>query len=90
MANHDSALRQMRRSRKKRAINRANTAQLKTQVKKLRAAMDKGDAPAAKAIVSATFSELDRAAKKGAIHRNAASRTKSRLARKLNAVSAQA
>ena len=48
MANHDSALRQMRRSRKKRAINRANTAQLKTQVKKLRSAMEKGDAAAAK------------------------------------------
>ncbi len=86
MANHDSALRQMRRSRKKRAINRANTAQLKTQVKKLRSAMEKGDAAAAKTLASP---ELDRAAKKGAIHRNAASRTKSRLARKLNAVSAQ-
>jgi len=84
VANHDSALRQMRRSRKKRAINRANTAQLKTQVKKLRAAIDKGDAAAAKTLVSATFSELDRAAKKGAIHRNAANRTKSRLARRLN------
>ena len=89
MANHDSALRQMRRSRKKRAINRANTAQLKTQVKKLRSAMEKGDAAAAKTLVAPTFSELDRAAKKGAIHRNAANRTKSRLARKLNSVSAQ-
>lgn len=78
----------MRRSRKKRAINRANTAQLKTQVKKLRSAMEKGDAAGAKAIAAATFSEVDRAAKKGAIHRNAADRTKSRLARRLNAVSA--
>ena len=89
MANHDSALRQMRRSRKKRAINRANTAQLKTQVKKLRSAMEKGDAAAAKTLASPTFSELDRTAKKGAIHRNAANRTKSRLARKLNSVNAQ-
>ena len=78
----------MRRSRKKRAINRANTAQLKTQVKKLRAAMEKGDATTAKALAAPTYSELDRAAKKGAIHRNAADRTTSRLARKLNAVSA--
>ena len=78
----------MRRSRKKRAINRANTAQLRTQVKKLRAAMEKGDATTAKALAAPTYSELDRAAKKGAIHRNAADRTKSRLARKLNAVSA--
>ena len=89
MANHDSALRQMRRSRKKRAINRANTAQLKTQVKKLRSAMEKGDAAAAKTLAAPTFAELDRAAKKGAIHRNAADRTKSRLARRLNTVSAQ-
>ena len=79
----------MRRSRKKRAINRANTAQLKTAVKKLRSAIEKGDLTAAKVLAPATFSEVDRAAKKGAIHRNAASRTKSRLARKLNAVSAQ-
>jgi small subunit ribosomal protein S20 len=78
----------MRRSRKKRAINRANTAQLKTQVKKLRSAMDKGDAAGAKALAPPTFSELDRAAKKGAIHRNAADRTKARLARRLNAVTA--
>jgi len=89
VANHDSALRQMRRSRKKRAINRANTAQLKTQVKKLRSAMEKGDAAAAKTLAAPTFAELDRAAKKGAIHRNAADRTKSRLARRLNTVSAQ-
>jgi small subunit ribosomal protein S20 len=89
VANHDSALRQMRRSRKKRAINRANTAQLKTQVKKLRSALEKGDAAAAKGLASATFSELDRAAKKGAIHRNAANRTKSRLARKLNATASR-
>lgn len=78
----------MRRSRKKRAINHADAAQLKTQVKKLRAAMEKGDATTAKALAAPTYSELDRAAKKGAIHRNAADRTKSRLARKLNAVSA--
>ena len=78
----------MRRSRKKRAINRANTAQLKTQVKKLRSALEKGDAAAAKGIAAQTYGELDRAAKKGAIHRNAANRTKSRLARRLNAVTA--
>ena len=37
------------------------------------------------ALLAATLSEIDRAAKKGAIHRNAAARHKSRLTRKLNA-----
>lgn len=77
----------MRRSRKKRAINRANTAQLKTQIKKFRTALQ-GETKADAALLSATLSEIDRAAKKGAIHRNAAARHKSRLTRKLNATRA--
>jgi small subunit ribosomal protein S20 len=78
----------MRRSRKKRAINRANNAQLKTQIKKFRTSLQGGEAKADAALLSATLSEIDRAAKKGAIHRNAAARHKSRLTRKLNATRA--
>lgn len=72
----------MRRSRKKRAINRANTAQLKTQIKKFRTALEKGKGEGEKNL-SATLSEIDRAAKKGAIHANAAARYKSRLTKRL-------
>ena len=86
MAHHASALKQMRQSLKHRARNRRNLAQLKTQVKKLRAALAKGDAVAAKALLPATVSEIDRAAKKGVVHDNAAARYKSRLSRRISAL----
>ena len=88
MAHHASALKQMRQSLKHRARNRKNLSQVKTQVKKLRAAIAKGDAEAAKKSLSETVGEIDRAAKKGVIHDNAAARYKSRLSRKVNALAA--
>ncbi len=86
MAHHSSALKQMRQSLKHRARNRKNLSQVKTQVKKLRAAIAKGDADAARKSLSETVGEIDRAAKKGVIHDNAAARYKSRLSRKVNAL----
>ena len=86
MAQHASALKQMRQSLKHRARNRKNLSQVKTQVKKLRAAIAKGDAEAARKTLSETVGEIDRAAKKGVIHDNAAARYKSRLSRKVNAL----
>ena len=86
MAQHASALKQMRQSLKSRARNRKNVSQIKTQVKKLRAAIAAGDAVAAKKLLPETVGEIDRAAKKGVIHDNAAARYKSRLSRKINAL----
>jgi small subunit ribosomal protein S20 len=78
----------MRQGLKHRMRNRKNLSQVKTQVKKLRAAIAKGDAEAAKKTLSETVGEIDRAAKKGVIHDNAAARYKSRLSRKVNALAA--
>jgi small subunit ribosomal protein S20 len=88
LAHHASALKQMRQGLKHRMRNRKNLSQVKTQVKKLRAAIAKGDAEAAKKTLSETVGEIDRAAKKGVIHDNAAARYKSRLSRKVNALAA--
>ena len=88
MAQHASALKQMRQSLKHRARNRKNLSQVKTQVKNLRAAIAKGDAEEAKKTLSETVGEIDRAAKKGVIHDNAAARYKSRLSRRINGMSA--
>ena len=76
MAQHASALKQMRQSLKHRARNRKNLSQVKTQVKKLRAAIAKGDADEAKKSLGETVGEIDRAAKKGVIHDNAAAGTR--------------
>ena len=88
MAHHASALKQMRQGEKRRARNRKNLSQLKTQVKKLRAAIAEGNAEAAKKLLPETVGEIDKAAKKGVVHDNAASRYKSRLARKVSALGA--
>jgi small subunit ribosomal protein S20 len=78
----------MRQSRKNRARNRKNLSQLKTQVKKLRAAISAGNAGEAKKLLPPTVGEIDRAAKKGVVHENAAARYKSRLSRKVSALAA--
>ena len=86
MAHHASALKQMRQSVKSRARNRKNVSQVKTQIKKLRAAIAAGDAETARKLLSETVGEIDKAAKKGIVHDNAAARYKSRLSRKVNAL----
>jgi small subunit ribosomal protein S20 len=78
----------MRQSEKRRARNRKNLSQLKTQVKKLRAAIAGGDAEAVKKLLPETVGEIDKAAKKGVVHDNAAARYKSRLSRRVNALGA--
>jgi small subunit ribosomal protein S20 len=88
VAQHASALKRMRQSEKRRARNRKNLSQLKTQVKQLRAAIAEGNAEAAQKLLPATVGEIDKAAKKGVVHDNAASRYKSRLSRKVSALGA--
>ena len=87
---HASALKQQRQDVKRKARNRKNVSQLKTQVKKLRSAVSAGDSAAAQATLNETVSVIDRAAKKGVIHDNAASRLKSRLTRRVNSVKGSA
>ena len=89
MAHHASALKQQRQGLKHRDRNRRNVSRLKTRIKGLRGAIAKGDAAAVKTALAETVSEIDKAAKKGVIHDNAAARYKSRLSRRLNALSAQ-
>jgi small subunit ribosomal protein S20 len=79
----------MRQGLKHQARNRRNVSQLKGQIKKLRAALTAGKADEARKLLSETTGEIDRAAKKGVIHDNAAARYKSRLSRRFNALSAQ-
>ena len=88
MAHHASALKQMRQSQKRRARNRSNQSQFKTQLKKLRDAISSGDAEAAKKLLPETVGQIDKAAKKGVVHDNAAARHKSRLTRKVTALAA--
>ena len=88
MAHSASAKKQYRQSLKHKARNRRNSSLLKGHVKKLRAVLASGDAVAAKKLLPETVGQIDKAAKKGVIQDNAASRYKSRLSRRVNALAA--
>ncbi len=83
MPNNAAAEKRMRQEKKRRLRNRMVKSSVKTQITKARQAITSGadDQEAVRAAVS----ELDRAAKKGVIHRNNAARRKSRLMKQLNA-----
>lgn len=87
MPNIKSAKKQMRQNVKRRMRNRMVRNKARTFVKKATDALAAGEVtPAAEAIREA-MSQLDKAAQKGVIHRNNADRRKSRLAKKLSALS---
>ena len=83
MPNNAAAKKRMRQEQKRRLHNRSVKSLVKTQITKARnaVALDEN----AEEAVRAAVSELDRAAKKGVIHRNNAARRKSRLMKQLNA-----
>ncbi len=82
MPNNRAAAKRMRQEQKRRLHNRSIKSLVKTQITKARQAIAT-DADAEAAVRDAV-SELDRAAKKGVIHRNNAARRKSRLMKQLN------
>ena len=89
MPNHKSAEKRVRQSERRRLINRNNRTKLRTSIKKLRTALDGGDAQAAGGLLPITVSEIDKAVRKGALHRNAAARHKSRLTMRVTQASAK-
>jgi small subunit ribosomal protein S20 len=86
MAKHPSAVRQHRRSIRRNTVNRKNKSVLRSQVKKLREAIQQNDKEAAQKLVPPTISLIDKSSKKGAIHKNKAARFKSRLTRKVGLI----
>ena len=90
MANTKSAIKREKIAEKRHARNVAVKSATRTFVKKARTAITASPAEAQADIIAAV-SALDRAAKKGVIHKNNASRRKSRLMKAFNrAVSAAA
>ena len=79
MANHKSAEKRNRQNVKRNAINRASRSKLRTQVKKLRAALGSSDKTASTELLNPTVSLIDKMVNKGIIHKNTAARYNSRL-----------
>jgi small subunit ribosomal protein S20 len=86
LANKESALKRMRQNEKRRQRNRIFRGQARTFVKKARLAIDVGVVEDARQTTLEAISALDKAAQKGIIHKNNASRRKSRLMKKLAAL----
>ncbi len=82
-----SALRSLRISRVRALRNQSVKSAIKTFVKKTRAAIANGEEQAAD-FLQQTASVVDKAAKRGIIHKNAAARRKSRLTRQMKAAKA--
>jgi small subunit ribosomal protein S20 len=86
MANHFSAMKRARQTEKRTVRNRANSSQLRTALRSLRESLETGDKAAAGQTYRQTVSALDKAIQKGVLHENTASRYKSRLSARLNAL----
>lgn len=88
MATHSSAVKAHRQNLARRERNRQYRTRLRGTLKTLRSALAQGDLERASASMSDSVSLVDKIAAKGIIHRNAAARHKSRLARALAKASA--
>ena len=84
MANHKSALKRAGQNERRRLRNKAVQTRVKNVVKDVRLAVaqDAGDAVEQ---LNAAKSAIDKAAKKGVLHKKTASRKVSRLSRQVNA-----
>ncbi|MFB0565034.1 MAG: 30S ribosomal protein S20 [Candidatus Aminicenantaceae bacterium] len=88
MAHHKSAIRQWRRSLRRRAINRRNKSILRSQIGNLREAIENKDKEEVQRLLPLTFSVIDKSVKKGTIHENKGNRYKSRLSRQVELINA--
>jgi len=81
-----SAVKNIRKTRRRRAINIVRRGRLRSQIKKLRLLLAKKDAGGARLELGRTLALLDKSIGTGIIHRNAAARHKSRLTRQVDAL----
>ena len=82
MPNIKSAIKRVKVNAKKNLRNRMVKSSVKTTLKKFDAAVASEPQQAA-VLLNASFSALDKAVAKGVLHKNAASRKKARLAKRL-------
>jgi small subunit ribosomal protein S20 len=81
MPNTKSANKAMRQSRRRNAINLRTKSKFKSAVKSTRSHIAAGSAKDASESLKKAMSALDKAVKKNVLHKNTASRRKSRLAK---------
>jgi small subunit ribosomal protein S20 len=88
--NIKSAIKRVKTSEKRRLQNASQKSALRTAVKAVETAIQNNDSAAASQAYQLAAKKLDKAVTKGLLHKNAAARKKSRLAKKVNALAAKA
>ncbi len=88
MANTPSAIKSIRQIASRTEDNRRNKSRMRTVVKKLHTAIESNDSKVAQELLAPTVSALDKSVQKGVLKKNTASRIKSRLTVKVNALAA--
>lgn len=89
MAHSLQAKKRARQDAKRRTINRARKSQIKTQIKHFETALSSGNAEAAGEQYKLIVKKLDKTAATSTMHKKTAARKKSRLAKKLTALTAK-
>ena len=88
MPTSKQAKKRVRQSEKRRLHNRVMRSTLRTQIKKVEKAIADNDTAAVQELYRKMESRIDKAARKGLIHKNAAARKKARLAKRVQAMTA--
>ena len=83
MANTPSAKKAVRKIERRTAVNRSRRSQMRTYLRKVEEAIASGDQTAATAALQEAAPLLMRAAQKGIVHKNSASRKVSRLSKRV-------
>ena len=89
MAHSLSAKKRVRQNAKRRVINRSRKSMVKTQVKHFEAALSAGEVDKAQEQYRLLVKKLDKVASTSTMHKNTASRMKSRMARRFNTMKAK-
>ena len=87
MPNTASAKKRLRQNESRRLANRASRSTLRSQIRRVRAAVESGDSEAAQTEFKRAQKSIDQAASRNLMHKNAAARTKSRLVKLLKTAS---
>lgn len=88
MANLKSSIKRVKVNEKKRLRNKAIKSNMRTHIKRVEQLIAANDVENAKAAFQTTMKVIDKAVQKGVIHKNNGNRHKSRLAKKINNLSA--
>ena len=86
MANTKSAQKAVRKIERRTAVNKSRRSQMRTYVRKVEEAIAAKDATAAAEALRGAEPLVARAAQKGILHKNTASRKISRLAKRVKAI----